>query len=71
SSSTEKLPDDLTPVVVDEHHAFTGAADRDNRYHLKVEQLQPNTRYFVVGLVYNQREFDTVGDVWLRQAWGE
>ncbi|NCO95194.1 MAG: hypothetical protein COY42_11075 [Armatimonadetes bacterium CG_4_10_14_0_8_um_filter_66_14] len=65
------MPDDLTPVVVDEHHAFTGAADRDNRYHLKVEQLQPNTRYFVVGLVYNQREFDTVGDVWLRQAWGE
>jgi hypothetical protein len=71
SSSAAKQPDDLAPVVVDEHHAFTGAADRDNRYRLTVEHLRPNARYFVVGLVYNQREFDTFGDVWLRQGWGE
>ena len=69
SSSQEKVPDAMTPVTVDEHHAFTGAGDRDNRYTLELEQIEPGVRLFIIGTVYNQREFDTTGDVWLRQDW--
>jgi hypothetical protein len=73
SSSREALPQDLHPVVADEHPAFTGAADRNHRYRLTVPALPPDParRLFVVGTVYNQRTFNTAGDVWLRQGWGE
>ena len=69
STSQKKTPDDLRPVAVDEHHAFTGANDRANRYRLVVEGYEPGRRYFLIGMVYNQREFTTFGDVWLRLAW--
>jgi len=71
ASSPEKAPQDLQPVAADEHPAFTGAADRNNRYRLTLPALpaDPARRLFVVGSVYNQRLFNTAGDVWLRQGW--
>ena len=56
---------DMTPVATDEHHAFTGAGDRDNRYMLVLDQVTAGARYFVVGTVFDQRDFDTYGDVWM------
>ncbi len=69
SSATEAVPADLTPVSTDEHHAFTGAADRHNRYTLTADKPVPGTRYFIVGTVYNQRDFETYGTVWLLRDW--
>ena len=69
--SSAKTPDDLTPLSVDEHHGFTGAGDRHNRYRVRLEKLDPSLRYFVVGMVYNQRDFSTSGSVWLRRSWDE
>lgn len=71
STSKEKQPGDLQPVAVDEHHAFTGAAGRDNWYKLRVTDVQPTRRFFIVGVVYNQRTFNTFGEVWLRRGWEE
>ena len=61
--------DAMVAVVVDAHGAFTGAGDRDNRYRLEVKAIRPGVRYLVVGDVYNQRDFDTNGDIWLRRGW--
>ena len=58
-----------TAVAMDDHGAFTGAADHDNRYRLEVKAVRPGVRYCVVGKVYNQRDFDTNGDIWLRRDW--
>jgi len=69
--SIGKTPDDLTPLSVDKHHGFTGGADRHNRYRVRLEKLDPSLRYFVVGMVYNQRDFSTSGSVWLRRSWDE
>jgi hypothetical protein len=54
---------------LDEHHGFTGAADSNHRYTLHIEALPPGGRVFLVGLVYNQRTFNTAGNVWLMKGW--
>lgn len=69
--STTKEPNDLAPLSVDEHHGFTGAGDRHNRYRVRLEKHDPSLCYFVVGMVYNQRDFGTYGNVWLRRSWDE
>jgi hypothetical protein len=62
----EPKPEDLTPVVVDEHEAFTGGGNSKNVYTLKLAEHHPARRYFVMGRFYDEREFDTFGHVLLR-----
>jgi hypothetical protein len=69
SASPAAAPDDLQPLALDEHHGFTGAADSNHRYTLHIEALPPGGRVFLVGLVYNQRTFNTAGNVWLMKGW--
>lgn len=69
--SAETEAADLHAVAVDEHHAFTGAADRENRYRLAVPEVPPGRKWFLVGVVYTQFGYDTFGDVWLRRGWEE
>jgi len=71
TASTDELPDDLKPVSVDEHPGFTGGADRNNHYKLTLRERRPDHRYFIVGVVYDQRDFDTSGDVWLKHYWDD
>ena len=58
-------------LSTDEHHGFTGGAQRANRYRLTVATTPAlaGRRLFVVGQVYNQRTFNTAGSVWLRRGW--
>lgn len=62
---------DQEVLSVDEHAAFTGGVQRANRYRLIVKEApgRPERRLFIVGQVYNQRTFNTAGNVWLRQGW--
>ncbi len=62
----EPKPEELTAVAVDVHDAFTGGGNSMNVYTLKLTDHDPARRYFVMGLFYDQREFDTFGHVLLR-----
>ena len=65
STETERW----TVLSEDRHPAFTGIVDRANAYRVKVPPHQPERALFVVGTVYNQRDFGTRGVVWLEQSW--
>ncbi len=56
-------PEALRPLVVDEHPGFTGGGNSANVYTLTLEEHDPARRYYVQGVVYDEREFDTYGHV--------
>jgi hypothetical protein len=60
-SGTSK--EDIHPIMVDEHPGVTGAGDNENTYRLHLDNYNPELRYFIVGSIYNTREFDTFGQV--------
>jgi len=60
-------PDDLKPLVVDEHDGFTGGGNSRNVYTLALPDYDAQKRYYVMGVVYDEREFDTFGHVLLRR----
>ncbi len=63
STAAEETPAELTPLALDEHEGFTGGGDTRSVYTLTLKEYDPQRRYFLVGLVYNMREFDTFGQV--------
>jgi hypothetical protein len=60
-------PADLKPVAVDEHKGFTGGGNSGNVYTLPLPVPEAGRRYFIVGVVYDERDFDTFGHVLLRK----
>jgi hypothetical protein len=61
-------PEALRPLVVDEHPGFTGGGNSANVYSLTLEEHDPARRYYVLGVVYDEREFDTYGHVLMRET---
>ncbi len=55
--------EDIHPIMIDEHPGVTGAGDNENTYRLYLDNYNPELRYFIVGSIYNTREFDTFGQV--------
>jgi hypothetical protein len=66
ADAAQPKPEDLKPVVVDQHEGFTGGGNSGNVYNLQLTAYDPARRYFVMGLVYDEREFDTFGNVLLQ-----
>ena len=63
TDAPDAKPEDLKPLAVDEHDGFTGGGDSKNVYTLALSAYEKGRRYFVVGQVYDERDFDTFGQV--------
>lgn len=67
ADAAEPGPDDLKPLVVDTHDGFTGGGNSRNVYTLALPDYDAQRRTYVMGVVYDEREFDTFGHVLLRK----
>jgi hypothetical protein len=63
AATTQPKPEDLTEVAMDQHDGFTGGGNSGNVYTLTLPRRDPALRYFAMGLIYDEREFDTFGHV--------
>lgn len=65
AATAQPRPEDLRQVALDRHDGFTGGGNSRNVYTLTLPGRDPALHYFVVGLCYDEREFDTFGHVLL------
>jgi len=65
-SGTSK--EDMHPIVIDEHPGVTGAGDSENTYRLHLDNYSSELHYYIVGSIYNMRDFDTFGQVLLTKT---
>jgi hypothetical protein len=63
AKTAQPKPEDLTEIALDKHDGFSGGGNSLNVYTLKLPQRDPALHYFVQGLIWYERAFDTFGHV--------
>lgn len=58
ASAPQDAPEELTEVVVDEHHGTAAHQNRDNIYTLQLDEHDPDLRYFLVADIRGTRSSD-------------